>query len=328
MTFGRITELARRWSRVTTSGASDSEVRTRISEAVEEFAKDVHGLPLKEYLALTPLFDLKTNMAFHLSITDATNGDVDADITVCTSDSLDTTGANTATTLQSRIQAQGNAATSMTVAWTNYHFTIGAIPSTVTAFEITAPSSDSYFDGTNALFGGTFDENDLVLSTTYSLTCSFPEMCTVVASLPTDIMKFQMAYYDGYKLETINWEDIIKGSLSGQPRWYSIRGDKIAVYPAPNEQKEFYILYKGIPTEISSPTSDSALPTEIPDRFQRCLANYVAAELLDETWEPSLANIQREKYKDGVRTYLRTEYGSVLNIADKPTEPLWYRVKV
>ena len=320
MTFARIRELSRRYARASSSTADDTEVNTKINEAVIQFANDVHGFPMESHLAIQAKFDLYTTEAFHLTIVGSTNNDIDSDIVVTDSSTNDMTGTAAATELQAQIRTAIGGSPDLTVAWTNFYFKIDAIDSTsITVDEPT--DSTNYTDATDILFGGTGS------GTTY-YKGGFPEDCTIEANLPSDVISVQEVWWDNYKLYPTSAGWTVNPETYGDPRYYHIKGSKIRLYPSPSEQKRFYIRYRGVPAEVGTIEASTSIQSEIPTNYQKALAYFVAAELLRESFEEKEAQAKYAMYYKIKNQYL-VAYNNRSTVT-KPSvyyRPLWYDVK-
>ena len=327
MTYGRIATLARQWSRVDSVGISESEIYSQINEAVAQFALDVHGLPVEDYLTIAARFDMRTTMAFNLTMTDGSLGNVDTDIDVTDVNADDQTGTEAATELQTQIQAAGSAAAGVTVTWSNYKFTIGNIAATTTALTITAPDAVDRSDATEKYFGGTYDFDDVSAS---AITCAFPEAATMIADLPTGVATIQTidaVYWDDHELRPIQPRDIRWGEAHGEPWHYARRGELILLYPSPIEQEECLIYCRGIPADVSSPTSASNVSTFIPARYQRGVARLVASWLAESEFEHQVAVYNNKEYLHMKNTYIG-DFSKQITINERSpaSNRLWYRV--
>lgn len=306
MTFTRCRERARLWSKVTTSGASNAETNKQINEAVDAFARRVNGLPYKEYLVLTPRFDLRTTFALHVSATDATLGDVDSDVVICAANADNQTSTQTATALQTAFQALGDACAGWTVAWSAYKFTV-TIAATTTDLTIDGPTTVSYSDASELIFGGSLDYSDVEDST--SLVGSFPLGCNLIFDLgdatAKEVMRVGQVWWDNYRLKKRSWQDFRKGKAYGDPFEWAQRGDEILLYPTPNNQYEIFMEYKGVPADIDSVVEDTTtLPAEIPERYQEAIVHYVTYTLLLGDWDEDLADKHRKEFERIAGDYL------------------------
>lgn len=319
MTFGTIETRAREYARMSTSGASQTVVFDYINEAIVEFGRDVNGLPYEEYLALSALFDLETHQAFHLTITGSSNNDVDTDIVVSSVSSSNQTGTQVATMLQSQIRTAIGGSSDLTVAWTRYYFTVDAIDST--AISITGPSdSTRYDDYTEELFGG--DQ-----SGTSSITGDFPRNCTVEATLNANSMRVNKVIWDDRLLMPVPRNYVIDPEITGEPIYYNVRGDKIRISPVPTSQEKWYIEYKGVPSQVSTPIESTDIP-DIPVKYQRSLALWVASQLLLGAFEDKLADRRYVEYKRIVNQY-KIDYASDDTSTNNNQGPrnIWYTVE-
>ena len=318
MTFGEITTMARQYSRVTVSGISDSDVYEFINQAMVAFARDAYGLPYKEYITVAATFDLQTAFAFHLEIVGSTNNDIDSDIAVIDVSALDQTGAQVATGLQAQVRSAIGAGADLTIAWTNFYFTIDGIDST--SMEISTPSSLAYVDYVNELFGG-------AKTGTTSITGGFPKNCTVQASLSANVMRVnKVEWNDTHRLRPVPRNAFIGTQYTGTPRWYNVRGAKISLYPIPTTIKKLYIEYKGIPNEVGSPVSTSTVD-DIDSQYHLALAYWVASQLLLQTHEDKLSINREFQYKKVLNQYKLAYANNSTDTSGPVPAPLWYGVE-
>lgn len=245
MTLAEATERARRLSRTSASGASDTVVMGRINDAMNEFAKNVHGLVREGYLTLTPRFDLETNFAIRVTITGGTNAMTATDVAVCSAEAFDQTGTQVATALQATLRTAIGAGANLTVTWstTTWKFTVDAIDST--AIVIESPDGITYADATGLL--GLDD------SGTTSIIGSIPVAATAEVTLPTDYLGMvgEPTWDDTVLYRAPH--DLFNSPLSiGTPQCYSIRGDRMRFSPSPSEQGICRIQYKYKPTAFTT----------------------------------------------------------------------------
>lgn len=319
MTFGTIESRAREYARMSTSGASQATIFEYINEAIVEFGRDVNGLPYEEYLTLAASFDLETHQAFHLTITGSTNNDVDSDIVVTSADASNQTGAQTAAMLQSQIRAAIGVGADLTVAWTKYYFTVDGIDST--SIVITSPDDTvTYDDYVDELFGES-------QSGTTSITGGFPLDSTIEATLSADSIRVNKVLWDYWLLTEVTRDYVIDPQITGTPAYYNVRGNKIRLVPVPTEQEKWYIEYKGVPTQVSSPTESSTIP-DIPEKYQRALAFWVAFQLLLGSFEDTLANRRYAEYKRIVNQYKSDYANNNTDTNGGIATHLWYNVGV
>jgi len=106
----------------------DTAVASLIEIGQKTFAEEVGGLPASAYLAIRESFDMDTTMGFNLTISGSTNNDITTtNVAVTDVDALDQTGTAAATELQAQIRAAIGSGADLTVAWTDYAFTIRGI---------------------------------------------------------------------------------------------------------------------------------------------------------------------------------------------------------
>lgn len=319
MTFEDIETLAREYSRVTVSGASQARVFEYINQGVVEFGRDAHGLPFEEYIAIEASFDLETHQAFKLTIVGSTNNDIDSDIVVTSASASNQTGTQTATMLQAQIRAAIGGGADLTVAWSKFKFTIDAIDALT--IEIASPdNATEYTDYVAELFGG----SQSVVAT--SVECDFPQDCTIESTLSADSLRVNKVLWDDFILRPITRDFVVDPELTGTPIYYNVRGDKIRLIPVPAEQKKFFIEYKGVPSEVSSPTTSSEIP-DIPAKYQRAVAYWVSYQLLLGSFEDSLANRRYAEYKRIVNQYKMDYANNASETRSQGYQWLWYNVE-
>lgn len=316
MTYGQIAEKARRYSRMSESGVNDADVYALISDASEQFGLDVFGFPMEDYPTIGATFDLYDNMAFALTITGGSNV-IDADVVVTDSSTNDLTGSQAAAELQSQIQAAG--ASTATVTWSDFAFTVDSVDGT--SISITSPSSSSYSDATDLLFGGA------VSATASSVTGGFPEGCTVECDLNADVVTVQQVFWDQYPLQQAPEVYVIEPTTVGTPAYYHIKGKKLRLYPVPSEQKRLTVRYKGIPTPTSlGDLNGSTAVDTVPSEYHMALVYRVASELAAMNYEMKVSDRYMYLYRRQVSMYL-TRYNNRITETNKDAvQPLWYRV--
>ena len=320
MTKTEIIAESRRRSRIGTSGASDATVILLIDDAFRQFSRDVHGIESRDYLNLTGYFTPRTVQAFHLAIVGSTENDIDSDIQIGTSTESFVSGTDMATNLQTAIRAAIGGSADLTVTWTNFYFTVDGIDSTSIA--ITAPTSTTdYFNAVSQLFGGNQSGTD-------SLTCDFPEGCTVNVDLPGEAVSVHRVMFDDVELIPYNDAELyLDPQATGDPINYRIYERKMQVYPIPTALKKFFIEYKKI-IDVSDDAVGDEL-SSIPDEFQtKGICNYVAYLLLDGAFEENRAALRYQQYEDAVTKYQIWVLNQNTDIPKQPTERLNYQVVV
>lgn len=292
MTFNEIRDLARKYSRTDSNYATDTEVYALINEAIRQLAVDVHGFNYVEYPDLAASFDVTTKMAINLAITGSSNNDIDQDIVIVATTATGQTGAQVAASLQSQIRTAIGGTPDLTVTWTDFYFTIDAIDST--SIVISSPDDEvSYVDATEVL--------GISGSGTDSVTGGFPEDCTIRAQLAANVIRTQSVEYDRYQLEEQPYEFFMSPEIQGDPYYFHVRGQYIYVRPTPSTRKLFKVAYKGTPTETTISDGTEDIPDIIQEQYQVALAYWVAAELLDQSFEEKPANLNRAKYTQRMR---------------------------
>jgi hypothetical protein len=282
-------------------------------------AVDVHGFPMEEYPSVAAKFDLRTNLAFHLTISGSSHNDCDTDVVVTDATVLDQTGAQTAAELQSQIRTAIGGSPDLTVAWSNYSFTIDAIDASAVA--TTSPTGD-YADASLMLFGGE-------LSGTSSATGAFPEDCTIEVDLANDVLTVLQVWWDRYRLAESTREHFVQPRSTGTPHSYFIRGKTMRLYPVPSEQKVLWVQYKGVPalTARGEITGGTEIPSVIPLEFQHALEYYVASKMLQESFDDTLADRRYAQYRRVVGQYA-VRYANQHTATSKSTPVRrWFRVE-
>lgn len=245
MTYAQALDQSRRFARVTDSGASDTHVRDLINKGLVQFGTDVGGFPKYEYPSISAMFDLRTNMAFHLKVTGGTAA-VDDDVVITAANADNRTGAQTATILQVAIRAACGGATTPTVSWTSFYFTLAISDATTIAI---TPSSETtnYSDASAMIWGGS-------KSGTTSVTGGFPEGCTRKIQLDEDVSNISIVQWE--TLELIPSPRYRRVWDAGTPSEYTHDGEFLYLWPCPNVMGRLYIEYKAVPTE-QTPTTDT-----------------------------------------------------------------------
>ena len=242
MTIAAARTQARRYSRVSSTQATDAQVNLLIQDAIDEFANDVDGFPTEEYLSIAARFDTKTNYAVRITVVGG-NGEMSAtDVLITGTARDDTTGTIVAADFQTTLQAATGE--SMTVAWADFAFTIDTLDATSIAFA--APTTVTYVDARELL--------GLPAAPTlsdYSFTGSFPEDCTMEATIPSDAFQIERVEWDQKTLEELPPRHFMSPESSGDPAYYRVRGREIRLSPSPTTQGLFHIEYRGAPAELA-----------------------------------------------------------------------------
>lgn len=275
VTFAK--RLARNSGNAATETYTDDVARFYVNEGVREFCKATQGISAEEYLTVAPTFNTRTNFAIRLTIVGGANAIVATDIVITAADADRTTGTAVASALETAIQAAGAATATVTWSTTAWTFTIDAIDST--SITIEAPTTITYVDATEMLFGTSGTQT----GTTFA--GSFPEDCTVRASLPTDFMSLEYIEWDDYPLRNAPFSVMMSPETYGDPAYYHIQDKYIYFNPSPNTQKLCKIQYEAFPASAtltgSSDTADCPLAVE----YHMAPVFYSASMLLSETFE-------------------------------------------
>ena len=309
MTFTAIVTRARGLARASVTGASDAHVFSLINTATNKFALDVGGIAYKGYLPIEAKFDIETNMGFHIVVTGGTNA-VDSDVLVTTTAAEEQTGTAVATSLQATLRTAIGTGANITVAWTNFYFTINAVDGTIV---ISAPETDTYVDYTKELFGG------LGTATAYTLVGGFPQDCTIEADLPAVAMSIERVEWGRNPLIAYPRKLFVSPESTGTPRYYNVRGTRLRLVPVPTVQKKLYIEYTGTPAAETE--TGASIPTGVPVKWHDALAYLVASYLLEETFEEKNSQLRFAKYVQLMRQYKVSEANQITDIAS-PYEPV------
>ena len=297
MTIAAALEQARRYARVSSTQASDSQVQLLMQDAIDELANDVDGFPTEAYLSIAAKFDVPVNYAIRITI--AGTGDTLAatDVLVSASALTGATGTAVATAFTTAINtATGGAGA--TVTWANFYFTVAVTSATSITFA--APTTTTYVDARNLLgLSGT--------TAAASVTGVFPQDCTMEATIPSTAFKIERVEWDGHPLYELPASYFMSPESQGDPQYYRVRGREIRLSPSPTRQESFHIEYRGAPAALSFGV-DTNLPTEIPGTFQQAIPHLVASKLLEETQE-KMSDKEYMKYLQLVNKY-KSDYGN------------------
>ncbi|MDD5065342.1 MAG: hypothetical protein PHQ35_11365 [Phycisphaerae bacterium] len=323
MTISEIVDRARRFARSTESAASDGVLLAMSKDAVRQFSKDVFGFPIEEYLTAEAVFNTNTSFRFRVLITGGTNALATTDVAITSTSRTGASGTTVAGDLQSTINT-AIATGDVSITFTNFFFTIDTSSTTEsTAIDIDAPDAESYLDARD-LFGltGSLDGSGGVF------TGDFPVDCTMKATLAGTPISVKHVAWDGCPLENGPREIFVRPETSGDPAYYFIEGSTILLTPAPTQQKELYVMYKGIP-DLSDMTSvaSGTIPTAIPEQFHIGLAYWIASELLLESFEDNMRTGRLGQYQKIVQEYLVNYNNQNTALEPKPVRRLWYRVE-
>lgn len=303
MTQAEQVAYAKRLARVTGSALKitydDDVPRHYIHMGTEEFCKHAHGMSKEDYLTITPQFTVRDDWYINLTIEDGADALVATDIAITATDTTDTTGAATATLLETAINAAIGGG-GVTVAWsdTTWRFTITP---TVGSSSITvdSPSIDYYIDATAKLFGATGTQTGTHWDS------SFPEDCTLKSSLPSDFFELEYIDYDGHILQPAPFSMFMSPrSVSSYPEYYAIKDREIFISPTVDSRKMIKIRYKHVPSVASISGSDDATTScLLPPEVHMAPVYYAAGMMLKETFEEEEAAKKLAMFFDIVRTY-------------------------
>jgi hypothetical protein len=303
---------------MTVSAMTNTEVDAVITDMHIQMINDVYGIPKSATLALAEKFDIETTYYFNLTIVGGTNALASTDIQISASALSGVSGTTLATALQTAIRAL--APTTLTVAWTDYYFTIDAIDST--SITISGLSDDvNYVDAKDMLFG----KSGTQTGTTW--TGGFPEDCTWETDLPTNYHSMQHVFWDKYEVAEIpEGLAIHPQQYSSRPSCYSIRDQKIRLIPVPNVLRQFYIEYMATSTEAYF-TTDTIEP-DFPEQYHIGLAYKTAEELLRMNHEFREADEYEKEYRKIRNLYRSTEGNQVTAMRPPKTRPAFVEYRV
>lgn len=247
MTISRVRDQVRRYSRVSSSQASDEEVNNHIQQSIYDFCEDIGGLPLEAYLSISAKFDTETHFAVHIKIVESGSTVTDEDVVITSTQRSGATGATVASDLQTAIRAMTGAVGTETVTWSPFYFTIdfkqGATASG-DSITISEPTTTTYADARGLLGLSSYTTSSTVI------TSSYPQDCTVESDLPTGAISIQNVEWDYYPLKEGPDSYFQSPESYGSPRFYNVRGSVIRLFPTPDEQEVFRIEYKGRPDDL------------------------------------------------------------------------------
>lgn len=299
MTLAAALTQSRRYARVDSTGAADSQVQSLIQDAVTQFARDVNGFPTETFLSIAAVFDTLTTFAIHVTIVDSGSEVMNTDIVITSTARTAGTGSTVASDLQTAIRAATGATGTETVTFSSFYFTIDfkqGNTSSGDSIQISTPITVTYTDATDLLgVGGTTTGST-------SVTGSFPRNCTVYATLPTDFITKQRILWDEWELQEISLDYVDKFNSSGTPTAYAIKGRDLFFAPAPSTQGRCYVWYKGSPPDIDF-DNDTDLPSEIPAQYHQAIPFLTAYFLLLERHDLDKANQFYAQYAQIMRFY-------------------------
>lgn len=323
MTVAEIVDRARLYSRTTSSAASNDVCSGIVKDAVRQFCKDIHGIPIEEYRVVTASFDTNTSMAFNITITGGTNALAATDVVITAAARSEASGTTIASDLQTALNA-AIATGDLVVSFTNFYFTIDTTASAVsTAMAIDSPDAETYLDAQELLgLAASVDVSGGVF------TGDFPEDCTRRVTLSGTPISVKHVAWDRYILERGSRELFVRANTTGDPCFYWVEKSQILITPAPDTQKELYVMYKGIPSLSSiNNYASGTIPTEISEDWHIALCYWTAAELARFNFENDIIQINMGAYFKKVQEYL-VDYGNQNTaIEPKPTRERSYRVE-
>lgn len=248
MTLQQVIDKARRIARVDDTGKLDSEVMDCVNESMKVFVRRVHDVVKGVYLDVTPSFNTSEFMAVCVTIVGGANEIPKTDITAEVARN-DATGAALAGYLQTRVNAAivaaGGAGT-VTIAWDADEWIFIATVPGATTVTIEPPMGKNYHDA-SCIVGMSGTQS----GTTF--TGSVPHNITTCCTLPTDFLALMgPPEWCDEQLQEAPFEHFIASHEMGTPSHYFILNGKIRLYPAPDKQGAFRLIYRYWPTEFTN----------------------------------------------------------------------------
>lgn len=291
--------LARQGGAALTIDYTDDVPRRYVHMGVEEFCKHTHGISKEAYLKITPSFSIESDWYINLTIVGGADALTATDIAVTASDLTDATGADTATALETAINAAIGAG-GVSVAWsdTTWRFTITPTAGS-TSVTVASPSIDYYIDGTLRLLGKT----DTQTGTEWE--SGFPQDCTLKTSLPSDFLEMEHVNYDNHELFQAPFDAFMSPrTVSTYPEYYAIRDRTLFITPTVDDRRVLKIRYRHIPAHATiSGTNDSVSSCLLPVEVHMAPVYYAAGMLLKESFEEEESAKKLGMFFDLVNTY-------------------------
>ena len=312
---------AREFSRTTESSKSHTAVGNYINEGQRQFCMESGGMWKENYLTLSPLFDVKDNFYFKVILATAS---ASFPINASASNYMDVGGASVAVMMASSIQGTWVAATCGwdTTAWKFYIEIPGE-----SSIAVGSPEGITYIDVIDTYFGG----GKTVASATWL--SSFPEDCTVRASLPTGYYAMEHAEWDRVSLIPAPFDIFMSPQRTGNPEYYAIKNKDIYLSPVPDEQKLLHIYYRSLPTDFGaasvtgsgSMSASSSLDAEV----QMAPVFYAASLLAEQNFEKEVADRMYSRYKKITLDYKQNFHNQNPQMfTNPPVNRLWYKVNI
>lgn len=319
MTLEDMVTQARKFSRTTESSHSTDVVIGLINEAQKQFCMEGAGMWTENYLTLSPMFDVKSNFYFKVTLATAS---ASFPINASASSFLDITGASVAAFMASSLQGTW-AAASATWSSASWVFTL-TVPGEA-SIQIGSPAGITYIDSTEMFFGGGNRQADS------AWVSSFPEDCTVRASLPAGYYAMEHVEWDKTPLTPAPFDIFMSPEWAGDPEWYAIKNKNIWLYPVPDEQKLLHIYYRSLPTDFGvasvtgsgSMSASSSLDTEV----QMAPVFHAASQLAEQNFEKEVADRMYARYRKMVLDYKQNFHNQNPQMFTNPAAiHLWYKV--
>ena len=305
MTFANQAVFAERRARVTSEALtitnSGDVTRFYINLGVQEFCKNVNGLPKHTYLTVSPKFSAHSNFACRFTITSGANALTATEMPIVSNTYTDAGGASLATALQQ--QFSNVAALSVSVSWysASWVFAINSHDSNTTYIEVAAPTTNTYVDATPILFNLTGTQ------TGYYWKGNFPLDCTLETDLPSDYYDMEYVEWDGELLSPAPNDLFVSPAESGTPCWYTIKGRKLRLLPCPTRQGKFSIQYRYFPDALEIDGTDDAEECALPTEFHLAPVYYAAAKIFEERHENEKAEQEYSLFYDQIKRYRMRE---------------------
>lgn len=278
--LSQLIDRARRLARVTSNSVSDENVKDLINEGLREFGKEVQGLWSQEYITVVPKFNARTNWYYYIASDSASTS-----VAICTDSINMATGSTVAASLTTALQNEGGNWATASIVWDSDQWAFVAIVPSSTYIEIAPPSADTYVDASEKIWGSSATQ------TSASFLGTFPEDCTVEASLPAGFLNLIHAEWNQTPLEPAPSSLFVSPEYQGtDPAYYSVYNKNIRIYPTPTVQKLFEIWYKKLPTEFGEASSSVSASISLDQEYELAPVYYAASVMAEENFESKIAD--------------------------------------
>lgn len=310
---------ARRLSRTTESSHSNDVVIGWVNEGQRQFCMEGAAPWAENYLSLSPMFDAKSNFYFKIALATAS---ASFPVNASASNMMDATGASVAAALASSVQGTWVGAT-VNWATASWVFTI-SIPGEA-SIDVAAPTGITYIDATDMLFGGGGSQADSAWVGT------FPEDCTVRASLPTGYYAMEHVEWDKSALTPAPFDIFMSPEMIGDPEYYAVKNKNIWLYPVPDEQKLLHVYYRSLPTDFGAYSATGSgsfsASSSLDPEVQMAPVFYAASMLAEQNFEKDVADRMYARYKKMALEYKQNFHNANPQMfTNPPVSRLWYKV--